>query len=297
MKIKHKGKIYPSPSSSSSSSASLSSPCSRDVLSVMKLLPAAILALASVLSLEDRDVLAYMIMRSLNSSNMSSLSSENSKGSKRSSKKQPSGGGGAAGGVGGGTHKPPVFGCDCFDCYTSYWLRWDSSPNRELIHQVIEAFEEHLTTGEASSRRTGRGKRRDKPGLRVAAQPDPALPPPPHPPASAQPGDSAPDQNCLLESDAVSISTAVDELRAVVVSTENEAAVPVTSPEEEVEVEPAAAPEATEGMGRGGSPELGVVAVAGSTGGSHHKGLARKVLPDVLGLLNSRLWNLWGPNV
>ncbi|XP_031400488.1 uncharacterized protein LOC116210662 [Punica granatum] len=231
MKIKHKGKIYPSPSSSSSSSASMSSPCSRDVLSVMKLLPAAILALASVLSLEDRDVLAYMIMRSLNSSNMSSLSSENSKGSKRSSKKQPSGGGGAAGGVGGGTHKPPVFGCDCFDCYTSYWLRWDSSPNREL------------------------------------------------------------------ESDAVSISTAVDELRAVVVSTENEAAVPVTSPEEEVEVEPAAAPEATEGMGRGGSPELGVVAVAGSTGGSHHKGLARKVLPDVLGLLNSRLWNLWGPNV
>jgi hypothetical protein len=30
---------------------------------------------------------------------------------------------------------------------------------------------------------------------------------------------------------------------------------------------------------------------------SHHKGLARKVLPDVLGLLNSRLWNLWSPNV
>lgn len=28
-----------------------------------------------------------------------------------------------------------------------------------------------------------------------------------------------------------------------------------------------------------------------------HKGLARKVLPDVIGLLNSRLWNLWGPNV
>ena len=30
---------------------------------------------------------------------------------------------------------------------------------------------------------------------------------------------------------------------------------------------------------------------------SHHKGLARKVLPDVLGLLNSRLWSLWSPNV
>lgn len=30
---------------------------------------------------------------------------------------------------------------------------------------------------------------------------------------------------------------------------------------------------------------------------SNHKGLARKVLPDVLGLLNSRLWSLWSPNV
>lgn len=28
----------------------------------------------------------------------------------------------------------------------------------------------------------------------------------------------------------------------------------------------------------------------------HHKGLVRKVLPDVLGLFNSRLWNLWSPN-
>ena len=28
-----------------------------------------------------------------------------------------------------------------------------------------------------------------------------------------------------------------------------------------------------------------------------HKGLARKVLPDVIGLFNSRLWNLWGPNM
>lgn len=30
---------------------------------------------------------------------------------------------------------------------------------------------------------------------------------------------------------------------------------------------------------------------------SNHKGLARKVLPDVLGLFNSRLWGLWNPNV
>ncbi|GAB4829493.1 hypothetical protein Ancab_019166 [Ancistrocladus abbreviatus] len=39
---------------------------------------------------------------------------------------------------------------------------------------------------------------------------------------------------------------------------------------------------------------LGVVP---SPVGGNHKGLARKVLPDVIGLLNSRLWNLWDPNV
>lgn len=30
--------------------------------------------------------------------------------------------------------------------------------------------------------------------------------------------------------------------------------------------------------------------------GSGHKGLARKVLPDVLGLFNSSFWRLWNPN-
>ena len=34
-----------------------------------------------------------------------------------------------------------------------------------------------------------------------------------------------------------------------------------------------------------------------STPAAYHNGLARKVLPDVVGLLNSRLWSLWGPNI
>lgn len=278
MKIKHKGKVYPSPSSSSSSSSASSPPlCNRDVLSVMKLLPAAILALASVLSLEDREVLAYMIMRSLDSSNLSAINLESSKGGKKSSKKQLGGGGG-----GGGAHKPPVFECDCFDCYTSYWLRWDCSPNRELIHQVIEAFEEHLTTGEASSKRTGRGKRREKPG-RGAAQPDPA-------PAPTQPEHLAPDPIGLREAEVVSTAAELEEPCGAV-STEKEA-VPVTSPEaEEAATESMAQVE--EAVDRGETPQLGAVAAAG---GTHHKGLARKVLPDVLGLLNSRLWSLWSPN-
>ncbi|KAK8486263.1 hypothetical protein V6N12_033981 [Hibiscus sabdariffa] len=52
MKLKSIGKVYPSPPP-------------EDYLSIFNLLPAAIFALASVLSLEDRQVLAYMITRSL----------------------------------------------------------------------------------------------------------------------------------------------------------------------------------------------------------------------------------------
>nr|DAD36163.1 TPA_asm: hypothetical protein HUJ06_006803 [Nelumbo nucifera] len=26
---------------------------------------------------------------------------------------------------------PSSFHCNCFKCYTSYWVRWDSSPNRQ----------------------------------------------------------------------------------------------------------------------------------------------------------------------
>ncbi|GAB4828586.1 hypothetical protein Ancab_018246 [Ancistrocladus abbreviatus] len=50
-------------------------------------------------------------------------------------------------------------------CRKGYWIRWDSSPNRELIHQAIEAFEEHLATGELQSlskMANGRGKRRER---------------------------------------------------------------------------------------------------------------------------------------
>ncbi|XWS37096.1 hypothetical protein CRYUN_Cryun19dG0013400 [Craigia yunnanensis] len=43
-----------------------------------------------------------------------------------------------------------------------------------------------------------------------------------------------------------------------------------------------------------GNLEMEVVAV---TTGVSHKGLARKVLPDVVGLFNSRLWSHWGPSI
>ncbi|XP_059446900.1 uncharacterized protein LOC132178489, partial [Corylus avellana] len=156
MKIKKKGKVYPSPSSSSSSSSSFSSssagtqcPSDGDFLAVLKLLPAAILALASVLSLEDREVLAYMVTWSMKPTNPSPITHKRKPPQKKFSPNN-------------NTHKP-VFDCDCFACYMSYWLRWDSSPNRELIHQAIEAFEDHLAHGEQSKKVNGRGKRREKP--------------------------------------------------------------------------------------------------------------------------------------
>ncbi|KAK3190031.1 hypothetical protein Dsin_029592 [Dipteronia sinensis] len=86
MTIKNKGKVYPSPSPSSSSFSSSSSVCSNaadggggggaglDYLSMLKLLPAAIIALASVLPLEDCEVLAYLIMRSIKTTVSSSFS-------------------------------------------------------------------------------------------------------------------------------------------------------------------------------------------------------------------------------
>ncbi|GAB4828591.1 hypothetical protein Ancab_018251 [Ancistrocladus abbreviatus] len=43
--------------------------------------------------------------------------------------------------------------------------------------------------------------------------------------------------------------------------------------------------------------EEATLGVVPSPAGGNHKGLARKVLPDVIGLLNSRLWNLWNLNV
>ncbi|KAD2393700.1 hypothetical protein R6Q59_012002 [Mikania micrantha] len=137
MKMRNKGKVYPS----SSSSTPATSPAG-DFLSVLNLLPAAILTLTVVLSVEDREVLAYMITRSIKLSNPASSTAGNT-----NKNKTPI------------THKLPVFDCDCFDCYTSYWFKWDTSVNRELIHQAIEAFEENLSKNEQSNKK---GKKKEK---------------------------------------------------------------------------------------------------------------------------------------
>ncbi|CAN0929199.1 hypothetical protein LINGRAHAP2_LOCUS36931 [Linum grandiflorum] len=256
MKLKNKGKkIFPSPSSSSSSAASSAA----DVPSILKLLPTAILALATVLSLDDREVLAYMITMSLKSTSSSSAAVPNKKPAKKS-----------AATASNPPHKAPMFGCDCFDCYTSYWFRWDSSPNRELIHQAIEAFEEHLLSSEQQKSSSGSKKKKirdkkEKTQLQLQLLP---LPPPPSPPPAASD-----------EAEAASSSP----LQQISISPTQMAVEPEIHEVEEKEV--ALASPAVRDCG------------GGSGGGVGRKGIVRKVLPDVLGLLNSRLWSLWGPNL
>ena len=129
-KLYRKGTVHPSP------------PIISDHLSF---LPAAILTLTAALSSEDREVLAYLISCSNNNSSGGGSSSFQGQ---RKSNQQKSGGVSLAksrsstAGNNNNDH-PPLFTCDCFRCYMSYWVKWDASPNRQLIHEIIDAFEDH----------------------------------------------------------------------------------------------------------------------------------------------------------
>ncbi|KAG0494971.1 hypothetical protein HPP92_005965 [Vanilla planifolia] len=127
---KGKGRIHPSPGATTGSSHG-------EALAVLRLLPAAILSLTAALGNDDKEVLAYLIMRSIGGSTEFAGKCRNGKPG------EPHG---------------PLFDCGCFECYTSFWYRWDCSPDSELIHQAIEAFEDHL----ASSERGVKGRRRER---------------------------------------------------------------------------------------------------------------------------------------
>ncbi|KAE9454759.1 hypothetical protein C3L33_13337, partial [Rhododendron williamsianum] len=253
---KNKGKIHPSPSSSSSS---LSTPPSnslpnQNAPSVLALLPAAILALISVLSAEDKEVLAYMVTRSMNSVNPSPSSSAEERSKKSSNGKKLPGSSSSSSGSGGVVHKAPFFDCECFDCYTSYWFRWDSSPDKELIHKAIEEFEEFLFNQEQVKRSSssGKGKRRERIGRRGREK------------AKEEETEEVLEESFDVglvgnEAEREEEAAAVEEVAAAVVGREAEAAAAAVD--------------------------------------NYNKGLVRKVLPDVVGLFNSRLWGLWSPNV
>ncbi|CAJ1941437.1 unnamed protein product [Sphenostylis stenocarpa] len=132
-KLYRKGTVHPSPS-----------PPSPTISNHLSFLPAAILTLTLSLSLEDREVLAYLI-------SCSSSSTNNFTNNHRRNPKV----------VVDGDH-PPLFNCSCFRCYMSYWVRWNASPNHQLIHEIIDAFEDSLTHSTKPSRKDKRNKRGSK---------------------------------------------------------------------------------------------------------------------------------------
>ncbi|XP_041028407.1 uncharacterized protein LOC121268281 [Juglans microcarpa x Juglans regia] len=120
-KLYRRGSVHPSP------------PIISDHLSF---LPATILTLTAALSPEDREVLAYLLSCSNSSVNLD--------GRRRTTHHK------------GGADHPPQFNCNCFRCYTSYWVRWDSSPNRQAIHEIIDAFEAELM---AHGKKSGKSRK------------------------------------------------------------------------------------------------------------------------------------------
>ncbi|XP_073311918.1 uncharacterized protein [Primulina huaijiensis] len=115
---------------------------------LLSFLPAAILTLAAALSQEEREVLAYLI--SCSSANFSNSHHKKTPSEATSDCSK-----------GGATDHPACFSCYCFRCYMSYWVQWDSSPNRQLIHEIIDAFEESLfkeSRKEKSKRERRKGK-------------------------------------------------------------------------------------------------------------------------------------------
>ncbi|KAK9267178.1 hypothetical protein L1049_009598 [Liquidambar formosana] len=129
-KLYRKGTVHPSP------------PFISDQLAF---LPATILTLTAVLSPEDREVLAYLLSCSNSAGNISGHRKNNTQ-------KSLSGGKG-------GEH-PPLFNCSCFRCYMSYWVRWDSSPNRQVIHEIIDAFEDGLLVQSNKSMKNRKERRK-----------------------------------------------------------------------------------------------------------------------------------------
>ncbi|KAK8659491.1 hypothetical protein V6N13_029691 [Hibiscus sabdariffa] len=155
---------------------------------------------------------------------------------------------------GGSSHVPPVFDCDCFECYTSYWIRWDSSPNREIIHQIIEAFDDHVTNGETKkpSKKNAQLKRKDGNGKMATRVTDVPIVEPP-----GQPDNKVPVLECSnKETPSFTDLTSIDNTQVkeeVVETTEVAGEFTVANTNDEVQTTGTAA--ATE---------------------SNHKGLARK---------------------
>lgn len=135
-KGKGKGKVHPSPGPSANSG-------SGDVSSALKLLPADILSQTAALGEKDKEVLAYLITRSMKCHVAPRAAA---------------------------SHRPMI-GCGCFECYKSFWSRWNNSADKGILDQAIDAFEEHLARVE-KEKNDKDGKKKSKKGEVVEKVPE-----------------------------------------------------------------------------------------------------------------------------
>ncbi|KAF8111104.1 hypothetical protein N665_0076s0103 [Sinapis alba] len=133
-KLYKKGTVHPSPQIKSDDQ-------------LLSLLPVAIFSLAAVLLPEDREVLAYLISTASYSSDRDPTSRLNKTSPRKTSHLD---------------NHSPLFHCDCFSCYTSYWVRWDSSPSRKLIHEIIDAYEDSLEKKNQTKRKKNVARKKDR---------------------------------------------------------------------------------------------------------------------------------------
>ncbi|XP_076938683.1 uncharacterized protein LOC143606961 [Bidens hawaiensis] len=133
-----KGKIHPSPPPPSPSSTTTSD-------HHLSLLPFAIATLAATLPPQDQQVLAYLL-------SISATTTTNN------NNKYPTGKVTTKSGSSG--DHAPQFKCNCFRCYTSFWVRWDASPNRKVIHEILDAYEDGLTRN--NNKKNGKNKKERK---------------------------------------------------------------------------------------------------------------------------------------
>ncbi|KAL4562983.1 hypothetical protein LXL04_027014 [Taraxacum kok-saghyz] len=110
----------------------------------LALLPAAIFTLTMALSPEDKEVLAYLVSSTNFPTPRKTTTTTTTTTCKSSATT---------------ADHPPLFNCSCFRCYTSYWVRWDSSPNRQLIHEIIDAFEDGLIRNKREKNKKDRKKK------------------------------------------------------------------------------------------------------------------------------------------
>ncbi|GLJ24336.1 hypothetical protein SUGI_0464520 [Cryptomeria japonica] len=112
-------------------------PCLESQSSVPKFLPETIITLSIALPPEDQEVLFYLIACSLN------VFSYQNQGVNKGSSSSRRGGSRRSCTSACAPHRLS-FECSCFECYMSFWGRWNESPNRDLIHKAIEIFEDHM---------------------------------------------------------------------------------------------------------------------------------------------------------